>query len=212
MEVLPLKYLKLPLVLLLALLLTACNKTIAPAPAATPALTAEPAPEATSAPEAAPETVPEAEAESDSDYALPRYDFPAFTTTDLDGNAVSSEELFGSAKLTMVNLWATWCGPCVQEMPYLEQISKDYADKGFQLVGLVDRYANESDVRGILADTGATYPMLNWFDDAAMLETGYVPTTYFFDSEGRVIHGAYVGGGSYEDWSATIDEILKDVE
>ena len=53
----------------------------------------------------------------------------SFQTTDLDGNAVDSKDLFAKNKITMINIWGTYCGPCVEEMPEIEVISKEYADK-----------------------------------------------------------------------------------
>ena len=59
-----------------------------------------------------------------------------FSTTDLDGNA-ADESIFAEYKLTMVNIWATFCGPCISEMPELGELASEYADKGMRVVGLV---------------------------------------------------------------------------
>ncbi len=60
----------------------------------------------------------------------------SFSATDLDGNAVD-ESIFSSSKLTMVNIWATFCGPCIGEMPDLGLLNEEYASEGFQVVGIV---------------------------------------------------------------------------
>ena len=62
--------------------------------------------------------------------------FGNFNSVDVDGNKVSSEILKGK-KVTMVNIWGTFCTPCIKEMPDLEKLNKEYADKGFQVVGIV---------------------------------------------------------------------------
>ena len=60
-----------------------------------------------------------------------------FAATDMDGNAVD-ESILSGKKVTMINLWAPWCGPCVGEMPDLQKLNEKYADKGFQVIGVID--------------------------------------------------------------------------
>ena len=60
----------------------------------------------------------------------------SFTTTDIDGNTVD-ESIFSDYKLTMVNIWGTFCGPCINEMPELGELNAEYHDKGVQVVGIV---------------------------------------------------------------------------
>ena len=59
-----------------------------------------------------------------------------FSTTDIDGNAVDESVLKGK-KLTMVNVWTTFCGYCIMEMPGISELDEEYADKGFQVIGIV---------------------------------------------------------------------------
>ena len=85
----------------------------------------------------------------------------AFTAYDLDGNT-QTEKLFEGKKLTVLNIWATYCGPCIQEMPALAEIHEEYAAKGVQIVGIVsDVPAVESTTadtaRTLIKDTGANY-------------------------------------------------------
>ena len=65
-----------------------------------------------------------------------------FSTTDLDGSA-ADESIFAEYKLTMVNIWATFCGPCLQEMPDLGALHQEYQDQGFQIVGIVTDVLNQ---------------------------------------------------------------------
>ena len=62
----------------------------------------------------------------------------SFETQDLDGNPVTSQELFAGHKITMVNLWATWCINCKSEMAELEALNKEWAEKGCQIIGICD--------------------------------------------------------------------------
>ena len=69
--------------------------------------------------------------ENNADTAV----FGTFSAKDLDGNEVT-QEIFASNKLTMVNIWATFCGPCINEMPDLGELAAEYADKGVGIVGI----------------------------------------------------------------------------
>lgn len=146
----------------------------------------------------------------------------SFTATDLDGNAVDQTLLQGK-KLTMVNVWATYCGPCVQEMPALGQLAAEYADRGLQILGLVSDAQNadgetvEDQVqlaKDIAAQTGADYlhlipgTNLNYL----LYQITAVPTTFFVDENGVQVGSAYVGAQSYEDWVRTIDQALEEVQ
>ena len=76
------------------------------------------------------------QAAANSSEASAAYQGISFETTDLDGNAVTVEELFSQHKLTMINLWGTYCGPCIGEMPDLEILSQRLAEKDCAIVGL----------------------------------------------------------------------------
>ena len=58
-----------------------------------------------------------------------------FTTEDLDGNKITNE-LFADNKITMINIWGTFCGPCIREMPELAKLSEDYKSKGVEIIGI----------------------------------------------------------------------------
>ena len=123
-----------------------------------------------------------------------------FETTDLDGNPVSSETLFARNKVTMINLWGTWCGPCKRELPELARMAKEFEQQGCMLVGICNDAYQEGIIevaKGLLQDAGAEY--LNLVGSPAldtMLHAQGFPSTYFVDREGRLllppIVGAYV--------------------
>jgi thiol-disulfide isomerase/thioredoxin len=137
----------------------------------------------------------------------------SFKTTDLEGNAVDSKELFAKNKVTMINIWGTYCGPCVEEMPELEQMSKEYADKGAAIVGLVVDVTEADDsklaeAKSIVKDTGVTYVNLKaWDGFKDQLAAPGTPTTYFVDSNGNLI-GDPVVGANVMKYRQTLDELL----
>lgn len=152
-------------------------------------------------------------------------DFSEFSAQDLDGNSVDAS-LFADYKLTVINVWATYCSPCLQEMPELGELAQEYKDKGVQIVGIVGDVINSdgslSDSQmekaaQIVEQTGANYlhiPM-----DLALYRSDLganlfaFPTTYFVDSEGKPVGNALVGMiPSKEAWQAFIDAHLEAVE
>lgn len=149
-----------------------------------------------------------------------------FHTTDLEGNEATSHTLFeeSGAKLTLVNVWATYCQPCLVEMPYLGELAAEYADKGVQIVGIpIDVFDSAGNVdsdqielaKRYVASTGADY--LHLIPDGEMQsnllrEVYYVPNSWFLDSEGKLIGEAVVGSYSKEDWAGLIEEHLTLVQ
>ncbi len=134
-----------------------------------------------------------------------------FETTDLEGNAINSKELFGESKVTMVNIWTTWCGYCIQEMPELEEIYQTYRDSGVNVVGLLYDGTDEAAVEEageIIADTGVTYTsILPWEGYEEMFPVQGFPTTLFIDSSGAVMTDEVVGA-DVQRYISTLDELL----
>ena len=132
----------------------------------------------------------------------------SFTTVDLDGNTWT-EECFAGHRLTILNLWGYWCRPCVGELPELEQISKDYADRGVQMLGVYLAEDESGNIRTV-EEMGVTYPSLRYVEEFdPWLNTGYFPTTIFLDGNGKVLGEAYIGSRNYNSWAAIIEELLK---
>ena len=122
----------------------------------------------------------------------------SFETTDLDGNPVSSEELFGSHEVTLVNLWTTWCTYCKAEMSELEAINSVLADHDAAIVGILADGTKEDNIalgKEILKENGVTYlnlaPPENLSD---ILPTPGYPTNYFVNKEGKVFNMPYDSG------------------
>ncbi|MGX8728874.1 MAG: redoxin domain-containing protein, partial [Lachnospiraceae bacterium] len=145
--------------------------------------------------------------------------FPAFAVEDLEGKKVT-EEAFASANLTVVNIWGTFCGPCIREMPSLGELATELAPEGVQFLGIVcdvsDQYGNVypeqvAEAKQIVEETGAGYthlvPTGGLMD--LIMETQYVPTTYFVDGQGRILGEPLVGSRSKEEWLEVIRDGLQ---
>ncbi|MCL1974643.1 MAG: TlpA family protein disulfide reductase [Firmicutes bacterium] len=132
--------------------------------------------------------------------------FPTFTAQDIYGEAVESS-IFADYDLTMFNIWGTFCGPCIAEMPDLGELAAAMP-QGTQLVGLVGDAINANTIelaQTIVDSTGANYlhivpdmVLLNYLQKNIMA----YPTTLFIDSQGKLVGEPLIGAMSrkmYED-------------
>lgn len=128
--------------------------------------------------------------------------FPSFKGKDLDGNDVNSDELFSNNKVTVMNFWFTTCKPCVGELSDLEELNKELAAKGGQVVG-VNSFTLDgnkdavADAKDVLSKKGVTYKNI-WFksDSEAGKFTSNLysfPTTYVIDQNGNIVGEPIMG-------------------
>lgn len=125
--------------------------------------------------------------------------FPAFSAQDLHGNTVTNE-IFAGKDLTVVNIWGTFCGPCINEMPELAAWSAEMPEN-VQIIGLVsDLYsADDADTLDtalqICEATGVTFTNIVAEDEfyALLSEVVGVPTTLFVDGSGMIVGDPVVG-------------------
>ena len=146
--------------------------------------------------------------------------FQEMKTTDIDGNNVDSS-IFKENKLTVLNVWNEGCTPCIDEIPILDQLNKEYAGKGVSIKGVIyELKAGLSDsskkaVKDILSDANADYQQLTVSEEMAesdqFMNMAAFPTTYFVDSTGKIVD-TIEGSNDYEGWKEVIDNILKKVE
>lgn len=146
-----------------------------------------------------------------------------FTATDLDGNHVD-QSIFTGRKLTMINIWATFCGPCLGEMPTLGVLHQEYQDRGFQIVGIVtdtmeqDGSISQSQVavaKEAVEKTGAAYLHLlpsNDLINAVLNQVYSVPETIFVDEHGNQVGKSYSGAKTKAQWRKIIDGLLAEVD
>ena len=127
-----------------------------------------------------------------NDGAVPA---PAFSLQSREGTQVALADLRG--QVVMINFWASWCGPCRQEFPALDQIYAKYKPMGFTLVA-INVESEKSDAEKFLGATPVNFPIL--FDPGNVVSGKYgvsaMPTTILVDRQGRVRwqHRAYKPG------------------
>jgi len=113
---------------------------------------------------------------------------PAWALTTLDGKPLGSEQLKG--KIMVAVFWATWCGPCVHEIPGYIEMQKKYADRGLVIAGLsVDSQGAET-VSKFYKAKGMNYPVALATPEVIAAFGGIqaIPTTFLIDREGRIRH------------------------
>lgn len=166
-----------------------------------------------------PSSKPDAASQSSTSEAPSSEKEPApiyitFEGTDLEGNTVS-QEVFTQSKLTMVNVWATYCNPCLREMPGLGELAAEYDREEFQIIGIVSDVREGEDqalVESLVQETGAAYPHLLANDSigqAILSSVSGVPTTFFFDGEGAYL-GGIVGSAEKSKWEEIVNELLEE--
>lgn len=121
----------------------------------------------------------------------------SFETTDLDGNAVNSKELFSPYKVTMINIWSTTCSVCLTEIPVLQEMNEKYNAEGAQIIGLLydgDDPEAAKEAKEFLTEYGISYLNLAANDTLKnIFPTQSFPMTYYFDSEGKMIGDPVIG-------------------
>lgn len=143
----------------------------------------------------------------------------SFTTEDINGEEYT-EAVFQEADLTMVNVFATWCGPCVNEIPYLAELDEKMKDKGVQVIGIVMDAVKgtEKDEEGIkkaqiLAEkTKAEYPFLlpdSGYMNGRLSYVQAFPETFFVDKNGNIVGETYSGSRSLEEWEEIVNTELE---
>lgn len=136
-----------------------------------------------------------------------------------DGEEVRLGDLISQNKVTLINFWGTFCGSCIQEMPWLEEVAQNYKDDGFGIVGICMDVADEEgniqddlleDGKEIVKQTGVTYPCVIGIPEINEIYSfNAFPTTFIVDSEGNMIQDPILGSKSEQAWSAVIEESLN---
>lgn len=131
---------------------------------------------------------------------------PAFQARDLNGN----KQRLGDHKgeVVLVNVWATWCGPCLAEMPRLDHLYQEHKNQGLIVFGLSDE--DPATQRKALARVPVTYPLLT-YDGQIPGFYRYVagiPTTFVIDRRG-VLQSAFMGDETFEKLDNTVVSLLS---
>ena len=145
-----------------------------------------------------------------------------FETTGIDGKTYT-EKVFSDYDLTLVNIFTTWCSPCVKEIPELQELYKEMKDKGVGVAGVVldttDEKGNQDEEAvkkaGILQEkTKAEYPFL--IPDTTMMNgrlqgISAFPETFFVDKDGNIVGDTYTGSHTLDEWKEIVEKELKNV-
>ena len=143
----------------------------------------------------------------------------AFEATTTEGEAWNSDQLSNS-KMTMINVWATYCNPCLSEMPDLGELAAEYDVSEFQIVGVVSDVmadAGADDIayaRELITETKADYPHLLLNESLYMSFVGAVsavPTTFFVRQDGSMI-GYITGAMDKENWKMLIEQLMAELQ
>ncbi len=116
-------------------------------------------------------------------------EFPDFQVKDINGKSLSLDQF--KNKVVLIDFWATWCPPCVEEMPYIVKTYKKYYDKGFEIIGIsLDQ--NENRFLKFIKDNDMTWRQ--YFDGkrgqnglARKYSVDSIPTTFLIDPNGKII-------------------------
>ena len=133
---------------------------------------------------------------------------PDFSVADLDGNPIRLADLRG--RPVIVNFWASWCGPCVEEFPLLNEAAQRHADDGLVVIGIVwaDRTAA---ARDFMVRNGATWAAAMDPGEQVARDYGILgpPETYFIGRDG-IIRGRHIGQITAASLDAKIAAILEE--
>lgn len=146
--------------------------------------------------------------------------FQEMNTVDLAGNTVDSS-IFSENKLTLLNVWNLGCSACIMEMPDLDKLNDDLAEKGVAIKGLYYNFGEKlsdtdrAEIQKVMEDAGANFQQIltstemDASDELKNLDA--FPNTYFIDSKGNIIDSV-AGSNDYEGWMKTIEKALEKVE
>ena len=142
-----------------------------------------------------------------------------FETTDIDGNTYT-EKVFSDYDLTLVNAFTTWCSPCVNEMPELEELYQEMKDQGVGVVGMVldsvseDGTPDDSIVQKaqlLKEKTGVTYPLLipdKGFLNGRISGLQSFPESFFVDKDGNIVGDPIMGSNTFDGWKEAVEKQL----
>ncbi|MEG1773138.1 MAG: redoxin domain-containing protein [Clostridia bacterium] len=145
----------------------------------------------------------------------PAPDIADFSTTDLNGNTITNS-VFSKAPLTMINVWATWCQPCIEELPSIQELSSAFSGK-MQVISILFDSSDPGAIdnaKAIIQASGVQFPVLknNKSVKSAIMDKfgiSTLPTTLFINSNGNLVTQPIIGAKSYVEWTQIINGLLK---
>jgi len=141
----------------------------------------------------------------------PPFPAPAFDLAKLVGDQSTLDDYKG--EFVLLNFWATWCPPCLEEMPSMETAYQKFKDRGFTVVAISSDEEGESVITPFIEKLGVTFPILLDPDKAVSSEYGALnlPLSFVLDRDGQVIAGS-VGGRDWasEEALSVLDEMITE--
>ena len=135
---------------------------------------------------------------------------PDFTVTTIDGDTFTLSEALKEKNVVLVNLWATWCGPCNMEFPYMEAAYEQYADRVEIIALSVEEMDTNEKLREYVAANGLTFPVANGTQTAIGMDYTSIPVTIVVDRFGNI---GYAGRGAHiavSDFTRLFDFYLSE--
>lgn len=161
--------------------------------------------------------------EEQYEYVIsPSKNLSSVDTTDINQIEFKGVE-FEQKTMTLVNIWATWCPPCIMEMPHLEEVYNLMQEQNVGVVALVtDVVVNGSideqvlsNVENIKEEANITFPIIypdSEFENKILSEVYAYPTTFFVDDKANVVGNIYQGARTAQEWIEIINEELQKLD
>ena len=133
----------------------------------------------------------------------------SFVMEDINGNQVSVKDVFSKNKITIIDFWASWCGPCRREMPSVVEAYKAYKAKGLEVVG-VSLDTDMAAWKKAITDLNITWPQMSdlkgWQNaGAALYGVRSIPATVLINQEGKIVARNLRG----EELLTKLEELMK---
>lgn len=138
-------------------------------------------------------------------------DIAPFSAPSINGMGTFDNSMFGRAKITMVNVWATTCAPCIAELPHIQQLAANFASRGLQVVTVLGDSQTSGAIQtalGIINSMGFNLPVIqNNASVNNVFGVGAYPTTFFIDSNGNIVRIVNTSN-SYDAWVSIVSGML----
>jgi peroxiredoxin len=143
----------------------------------------------------------------------PGADAPDFSAVTLTEPAETRTLADYEGDVLLLNVWATWCPPCVEEMPTMQAVHESYADRGFRVVAVsIDDAGTENLIRGFGEEHGLSFEILH--DPAWAVFDAYqlngVPMTFLIDREGTIRLTRFAVDWDSDEYRSEIEKLLDD--
>lgn len=140
--------------------------------------------------------------------------FGSFKTKDLHGNSVDCT-VFSNYDFTIVNIWGTFCKPCIDEMPELQKLYEELKEKNINMIGLcadVNKDTNKDIASSIVQQKGVKFVSIipdEVIQDFLSNNIQAFPTTFIMNNKGEIVGKEIVGARSYEEYKKIINDTLE---